>query len=109
MMRKARSSKEKTQEPVSTVASEELGDDERPRRRRGKTVNRLEDGEKPNRRRTRGEENGEQEPVRPILTAIPRPSDDSSAPPINAPEEPPAALQRAPTPALGRASCSGRV
>src|SRR5258707_5166679 len=99
MMRKARSSKEKTQEPASTVASDDVGDEERPRRRRGKSVNRLEEGEKPNRRRSRGEENGEEEPVRPILTAIPRPSDESSARPIKAPEEPPAALQ----PEIGRA------
>src|SRR5260370_42316032 len=98
MMRKARSSKEKTQEPVSTVPSEELGDDDRPRRRRGKSVNRLEDGAQPNRRRSRGEENGQEEPVRPILTAIPRPSDASPARPSKAPEGPPRAHPPPPTP-----------
>jgi len=100
MMRKARSSKEKTQEAGTTMPPEELGEDDRPRRRRGKPLNRLEDTEKPARRRTRREENGEDEPARPTLTATPSPSDESVARQIKAPDEPSVALQPAPPPDL---------
>jgi len=104
MMRKARSSKEKTQEPGPTISPEDLDDEERPRRRRVKSVSRADD-ERSTRRRPRVEENGDEEAARPILTAIPRPGGDGTNPrAAEAAEEAATGPQPVPSPELPKLS-----
>src|SRR5215813_6815297 len=104
MMRKARSSKEKNQEPGPTVSPEDFEDEERPRRRRVKSVSRA-DEDRSGRRRPRAEENGEEEAARPILTAIPRPGGDGADPrTAKAVEEPAAAVQSVASPEVSKLS-----
>src|ERR1700687_5282912 len=70
MMRKARTSKEKTSDSENEGAAETAADEERPRGRRKV----HEEADKAPKRRPRKDGAPEEAQVRPILTAIPRPT-----------------------------------